>query len=126
MSDVLGPLQRQWVEALKSGKYKQCTEELKYVTYEGSSYCCLGVAKEVFDLPETDTVTLLDTYTDLCLKSSSGEFEAPIRCYGHIYNSLAHMNDGSDDHELNLPRLSFKDIALVIENYWYLIFTDKV
>jgi hypothetical protein len=31
---------RKWVKALRSGEYRQCTNQLRY----GQRYCCLGVA----------------------------------------------------------------------------------
>ena len=34
---------QKWVEALRSGKYKQATNRLK----SNKGYCCLGVAKEI-------------------------------------------------------------------------------
>lgn len=32
-----------WIDALKSGEYKQCKNQL----HNGEGYCCLGVAKKV-------------------------------------------------------------------------------
>lgn len=50
-----------WVKALKSGKYKQTTEQL----YDGKGFCCLGVA------------------TDLYLKEKGKEWQKETsRCYG--------------------------------------------
>ena len=40
----LGKNQKRWIEALRSGKYKKGNGTLKY----GDSYCCLGVACEIF------------------------------------------------------------------------------
>lgn len=37
----LGPHQRQWVEALESGQYRQCRGALQD---HNGGYCCLGVA----------------------------------------------------------------------------------
>lgn len=42
----LTPLQKAWVEALKSGEYHQCTNKLAKKTNRWG-YCCLGVACEV-------------------------------------------------------------------------------
>lgn len=36
---------KKWVEALRSGKYKQTTDELQ----DGNGHCCLGVACEVYE-----------------------------------------------------------------------------
>ena len=39
MKRELTPVQRQWVEALRSGKYKQAKKALRV----GDGFCCLGV-----------------------------------------------------------------------------------
>lgn len=43
MTQELGPLQKKWVEALRSGKYKQGSGYLR----SGDRFCCLGVACDV-------------------------------------------------------------------------------
>lgn len=41
-----------WVAALRSGKYKQTTHQLHSV--DKTSFCCLGVANEVFNCGKTN------------------------------------------------------------------------
>jgi hypothetical protein len=41
----IGPNQRKWLDALRSGNYKQGKEELCC----NGMYCCLGVASELFE-----------------------------------------------------------------------------
>lgn len=43
---MIGQLQRQWLDALKSGEYQQGT---KFLCKDGK-YCCLGVACEVLGI----------------------------------------------------------------------------
>lgn len=45
----LGPLQKKWVEALRSGKYSQTTGKLHDLGEGG--YCCLGVACKLLEEP---------------------------------------------------------------------------
>lgn len=45
MSQKLGPKQQQWVEALRSGKYKQGKNVLRSAD---DCFCCLGVACDLF------------------------------------------------------------------------------
>tara|TARA_Y100001968_G_C19392416_1_gene736363 strand:+ start:798 stop:1088 length:291 start_codon:yes stop_codon:yes gene_type:complete len=45
------PYKTKWVEALRSGEFKQTRERLKKSNQHGSSFCCLGVLRELF--PET-------------------------------------------------------------------------
>ena len=106
------PLQQQWVAALLSGKYKQGFKALYY-----NGYCCLGAADKELHLKEGNDLYLADTYPELGLRSTDGTFELPISVYGKEYFSLASMNDA---------RLSFQDIALIIQNNWHLIFTEQV
>lgn len=52
MKNKLNPNARKWVRALRSGKYKQTKEVLHRVTKRGKkevhTYCCLGVACELY------------------------------------------------------------------------------
>lgn len=42
-------LKKDWLAALRSGKYQQCTGTLMGPTLEGKGYCCLGVLQMVAD-----------------------------------------------------------------------------
>ena len=42
------PIQSMWIEALRSGKYKQGRRRL----FGDNTYCCLGVACEVLGIPK--------------------------------------------------------------------------
>ena len=44
MKRELTPVQRQWVEALRSGKYQQAKGSLR----RGDAMCCLGVACDLY------------------------------------------------------------------------------
>lgn len=45
----LGPNQKKWIEALRSGKYKQGRSHLHKIDENGkTSFCCLGVACDLF------------------------------------------------------------------------------
>lgn len=49
MTSKMNPeLKAKWVEALRSGKYKQAQGKLR--THEGDAHCCLGVLCEVMGL----------------------------------------------------------------------------
>ena len=98
------PNQIKWVEALRSGKYKQGKGYLD----EGGEYCCLGVACKIFNIPATDAhyppkelVNLLDLVDD------AGRRRGP----DGTDDTLAHHNDNGKD---------FNQIADLIEtgNYF--------
>lgn len=45
---MIGPNQKKWLDALRSGQYEQGKSWL----CRNGKYCCLGVACEVFELPK--------------------------------------------------------------------------
>lgn len=53
-------LVKQWVEALRSGKYRQTTSRLRKKLENGYGHCCLGVLCEVIKplIPELDLLSL--------------------------------------------------------------------
>ena len=53
----LTPNQKLWLDALRSGEYKQGQDEL-HITHVGKNYfCCLGVAAKIFADDTTDIRT---------------------------------------------------------------------
>lgn len=48
----LGPNQRRWIKALRSGRYKQG----KHVLRRGEKHCCLGVGCRIFRLRGSVTI----------------------------------------------------------------------
>lgn len=95
----LGPLQKKWIEELKSEKYKQG----KGCLYDknSDSYCCLGVANKVCELGELFEGTLVTTFKKIGLYNNEGS--SSDGSY-----SLISMNDFGN---------SFKDIAKIMEKY---------
>lgn len=92
-------LKRKWVEALRSGEYKQGRGEL--LNDEGA-YCCLGVLCAM----QGEHAGLLRNVTVFVPPVS----RAGLLGYAH---ALARMNDGSDDG-VQRP-MSFAEIADYIE-----------
>lgn len=78
---------RVWIEALRSGKYKQGQRALK----NGDKYCCLGVLQELFNVPNFSTKSEYLNTTFITIEEQG---------------LLAVMNDGGKP---------FYDIANVIE-----------
>lgn len=52
-------IKKAWVEALRSGKFKQTHGRLRWANNGGSGYCCLGVLCKLTGLDETDLFTYL-------------------------------------------------------------------
>ena len=95
-----------WVEALRSGKYKQGDELL----HHKSRYCCLGVLAHVSgvsdrDLGDQRTLRSLSSVMDFVgLRDNCGEFYGDN---GGGEPSLAHINDDG---------APFSEIADIIES----------
>tara|TARA_Y100001968_G_C19392416_1_gene736362 strand:+ start:486 stop:794 length:309 start_codon:yes stop_codon:yes gene_type:complete len=45
---MINEFMKKWAEALRSGEFKQTTGALKKGNQHSASYCCLGVARELF------------------------------------------------------------------------------
>lgn len=43
---MLNPVAQKWVDALRSGKYRQCRNQLR--SDDREAYCCLGVLAELY------------------------------------------------------------------------------
>lgn len=131
--------QQKWIDALRSGDYKQGKGTLKSRNKEGEvCYCCLGVAQELFE-PESNRIQLQNPYGStsgimlsrlstpsykiqalLNLKDTVGQVDhsKPIDRRFPFY-TLAEANDGIND----IPR-TFKEIADFIENNPEAVFTE--
>lgn len=89
-------IKTKWINALRSGRYKQCKGRLK----KGDGYCCLGVLAKVqgCKLPMAAGI----------LNGRYSGYAAGLE--SHSQSKLAGLNDNDD--------YSFKDIATFIEkNY---------
>lgn len=116
----LGTLQRKWIRALKSGKYKKTTGQL--FNEKTNGYCCLGVANKCLNL---------STHIEAAyLNEASGKALGLASSYGSIvggdyrfprgkrsYTSLAQMNDAGVSHA---------KIAEFLEKNPELVFTKSI
>lgn len=102
METVLNPITEKqyddWVDTLRGDKYKQGQDQLKN---EDNTYCCLGVANDMFDLQCEDHYLFLTTTSDTNL----GMYKLIPR---YLQEKLADMNDGGK---------SFTEIADYLEEH---------
>jgi hypothetical protein len=103
-------LRRQWIAALRSGKFKQGTGFLK----KDGGYCCLGVLCEVAGVPSRRVAKGSHTYT------FEGQIYFPPLSVMHMVG-LKTENGAVDEGQENLVLLNetgstFKEIATFIEN----------
>ena len=116
--------QLKWLEALESGKYKRCTSELCHIENSKCSFCCLGVASELF-CKKVDILDIEDlnyrTYENegtyappsvvkkLRLNDEFGSIKVEnIKGYRKEDDTLAQFNDSG---------MSFKEIAVFIRKH---------
>lgn len=112
-------IKAQWLEALRSGKYKQGKGALH--NKSDDSYCCLGVLCEVMGVPkyalegdEHSHFTHYGVEGDFtsCSLPMSVSHASGLTCYGQFLDengedeSLAHLNDKG---------ATFDQIAAIIE-----------
>lgn len=115
----LGPMQKQWIAALRSGKYEQGFRRLRT---RDNKYCCLGVACEILGLEaklDFDVYRFIDeetssnsvipgmTFSRLGLRSKEGHLKEPLDDGRGYCSCLYDLNDTA--------KLSFEQIADYIE-----------
>lgn len=100
-----------WVAALRSGEFKQGAGKLKHGNQNGTRYCCLGVACEIFPgLKGNGSAGHPATFLD----------DDSCNLLGLQYEDmeqLAALNDGEfyDDDGNRLGKHNFNQIADIIE-----------
>lgn len=122
--DVLGPMQRKWVDYLKAHPEQQTTSCLGEKYIDGSiKMCCLGAGgllSGVCKWDENTLVTIVDKHTDLLDGKSFnalGLYGSRGQTFDDLEQSLVHLND-------NLT--SWTDIAILLETKPELYFKNRV
>jgi hypothetical protein len=116
---VNAEIKARWVQALRSGEYKQGQGYLS----QGGRFCCLGVlcdlhAKETGTAWERDEAAGISVYlnTDLMLPLTVMEWAGlKSECPSVNQVTLSRMNDAINE-DTDGPRHDFNDIAQVIED----------
>lgn len=80
--------QDKWIAALVSDNYNQAQEVLCIREGNKYSYCCLGLAKRICNLDESDYAVLSSSYSKLGLHNSSGGIDGVDKL-----ESLTQLND---------------------------------
>ena len=127
---------KRWIEALRSGKYKQGRQRLKRKDYQDDCYCCLGVLVEVaggkfaeFPTdPDDDFAPYHGKYKEevcsaalpmkLAMELGMDAFGDPVRVPGDLTwhkRSLSFRNDNG---------ATFNDIADTLETEPHLYFKE--
>lgn len=117
----LGPKQKEWIKALRSGEYKQGINSLcihSLYNDKNVRYCCLGVADKCLNLGETNRDRLINTYKEIGLYSEGGRFTEKVMKNSLYYESLMSMNDSGE--------FSFNEIADFIETNPESVFKESL
>jgi len=123
---MLGPRQKQLVDALRSGRFIQGTGCLQSVIDNDSAYCCLGVACKIAE--ENDIPVVYDSNAKIYGKTL---FNQPSvkSWYGFMTNSVV-ISGGINLTNLTTLNdnvgLNFSEIADVIEKHTDSIFTEPL
>lgn len=100
-------LKTKWIEALRSGEYKQGKHSLQ----KEDKFCCLGVLCKVMDLPTEDYDVDSDEPYPKEWIGRSKKIPEFLQGETDITEALSLMNDG----DKNQSALSFNEIADYIE-----------
>jgi hypothetical protein len=105
-----------WVEALRSGKYKQSTNRLQNL--DGVSYCCLGVACKVAE--EQGVSVIKDQFFPEILEGGSLDMQSGVKDFFGIVSNLGHFKDKGTNKSLTYlndqKNFTFEELADVIES----------
>lgn len=111
---------RLWVEALRSGKYRQNRGSLRFGSPAGTSYCCLGVACHLYEQRFTDIHPVGNGYTAASGQTSSSILLSVVAQWlGLKARNGAFLEDGREIalwHLNDNRRLPFEQIADIIES----------
>jgi len=131
-------IMKQWVKALRSGKYKQGTGTLKQYDSKGNAqHCCLGVLCELYNQEmrknkkKTIPEKIFDNDSDFSFgytrfDGSCDGLPKSVRNWSGVKDSIGRFFIGpnlfDNEHEsladLNDTGRQFKTIASIIEKNW--------
>lgn len=107
-----------WTAALRSGKYEQTREVMRYSGPDGNKFCCLGVLADVL----TDGKYWESEEYKSYVCNGDESLHHSIAARAHLSTSVGSFNDSSKNIDTSLAalndddRLSFEDIADIIES----------
>ena len=122
----LNAVQKQWLEALRSGKYEQGKHYLKSKAENSEKYCCLGVlAEDVYKIPFVPVSSLQDFQWLDSIGVDESVFGFSIND-GSFFNTLPpFMYDDTSINsivgiliDMNDSGKSFEEIADYLEETW--------
>ena len=116
-------IKKQWIDALRSGEYKQGKNVLK----KYDQYCCLGVLTDLFCKATTDSQekadNLMSNYSYWTkLGHSIAQWaglseEDPLVPYEGVKYRISLLNDGTRVSSIPVREHTFEEIADIIEKH---------
>lgn len=112
-------IKRDWIEALRSGRYKQGLGSLRSLRSFGMGevrYCCLGVLCELaVEVGQAKRVATDGGYVDLHSHSSTGILPRGVSDWAGLSSQCPRLREGRLLDRLNDEGVSFREIAALIE-----------
>lgn len=125
MKQELGPNQKRWIAALRSGRYAQGKRVLRKTDDRVDAHCCLGVGCRIFRIrgsiigpvwgygkSEQDAIAPNELVEKLALHNAKGWIKGRRLCWA---STLAGANDEG---------ATFKEIADFCEKYPHSVFSE--
>lgn len=115
MTQELGPNQKRWIEALRSGEYRQTTRAL----CRDGAYCCLGVGCVLIGMKSRPDSIEIDDFDVEVRRFGSETQSAPKKVVSHLAlrsNTGADLTGDECLAQLNDEGKTFAEIADLIES----------
>lgn len=107
----------EWAKALRSGMYEQNTGSLQSDKEEGkeskNSYCCFGVLCQI-----APKYVEVNRYPDNTLVGLSLNSQPGVEEWAGMKSSLGILKESPSLVTLNDTKVSFEEIATIIEKHW--------
>jgi hypothetical protein len=124
----LGPIQKAWVRALRSGRYKQTKSALARTNNDGTpkAYCCLGVLCDLAAKKKIVGDVQLNGKR-LAFDGNTQDLPLSVVNWAKMHDTLGGLdNELSSLAEANDNGKKFKQIADIIEQRAEVIFRESI
>jgi hypothetical protein len=108
----LTPIQQEWVDALRSGKYKQGRGALR----RGNEFCCLGVLCEIAIKHGVIAPAKKENRVLFSYEGTTSVLPSTVQHFAGVKNEYGNFGEGDCLSNRNDHGATFPEIADLIEN----------
>ncbi len=112
-------IKKAWLEALRSGRFRQGRGRLHKVTPEGHEFCCLGVLCELYGKCNKKTIELAVGISTVAYDNTTHQLPLRVMEWSELENSTGAVPSATGVKrnlaDLNDTGSSFAELADVIE-----------